>query len=127
MSEAVKVAPSRAELRAKIFGEKRKSRIVTLDDGLQIEVRQTTVGQMMQTVESEDRRERLVRLMVSSCFVPGTNEPLFEMGDVEVIMEMPSGGYYQKLLDAINEGSFERAIEEAKKTSGGEAPSTTSS
>lgn len=117
---------SRDQIRSKLFSEKRKSRTITLDNGLQVEIRQTSVGEMMNTVESEDRRERLVHLMIVSCFVPETEERIFELGDMDAIMEMPSGGYYQKLLDAINEDTLSKKVDTAKKSSGGEAANTTS-
>jgi hypothetical protein len=118
--------PTRAQLRSKIFSEQRKSQFVTLSDGLQVEVRQTTVGQMLDTIAIEDQKERMVRLMISSCFVPETDEHLFEVGDLDAVMEMPSGGYYQKLLDAINKDAIDKQAEKAKKSSGEVAPVTSS-
>lgn len=106
---------ARDVLRAKILGDKPKSSIVTLDDGVQIEVRQTTVGSMLDAIGIEDTKARMAQMLVISCFVPGTNDPLFEVTDLELIMGLPSGGYYQKLIDAMNSFNPDKGVAEAKK------------
>lgn len=117
---------ARDAIRSRVFSEKRKVQLVALDDGVQIEVRQTSVGEMLDTVAVEDNKQRLVRLLIAACYVPGTEEKVFEDTDAELIMSMPSGGYYQRLLDAINKDTLDKQAEQAKKTSG-EVTSSTSS
>lgn len=113
-------------LRAKLFAEKRKSRIVELEDGLKVEVRQSTVGNMLDAIAIDDQKQRMAKLLMSSCYIPETTEQLFDPEDVELIMEMPVGGYYQKLIDALNKDSLEAKVEDAKKLSDQAGPSTTS-
>ena len=105
----------RDNIRSKILGEKLNTQMVTLDDGVQIEVRQTTVGQMLDAVKEEDLRRRMIRLLIDSCFVPASNDKVFEEADFDVLVSLPAGGYYQKLMDAVNSKSFPVAVEDAKK------------
>ena len=92
----------RDALRAKVFGQKKVLKIVALDDGLEVEVRQITVGQMIDATKIEDIKVRMAIMVIQSCFIPGTDEPLFEPEDQDALMEMPAGGYWQKLMDAAN-------------------------
>lgn len=105
----------RNKLRAKVLSERLKSFTVTLEDGVQVEVRQTTVGQMLNTIEEQDLKKRMVRILIESCYVPETGEKLFDMEDADVLTDMPAGGYYQKLMDAVNERALPKLHEEAKK------------
>ena len=107
---------ARDVLRAKVLGDKPKSNVVTLDDGVQVEVRQTTVGSMLDAINIEDSKQRMAQMLVISCYVPGTEDQLFEAADIDTILAMPSGGYYQKLIDAMNSFNPEKASAEAKKT-----------
>lgn len=108
---------SRDQLRSKIFSEKVKIDLITLDDGQEIEVRQPSVGLLLDVVGIENLKDRMTRMLIESCFVPGTNEKVFEDADRDSLMSLPqgSGGAYQKLIDAIQEnmnlpGKVERAV-----------------
>jgi hypothetical protein len=106
----------RNALRAKVLNNKPTHKIVELDDGTKIEVRQTTVGQMLDAVSEENTKKRMATVLIESCYVPGTDEKVFEDADFEVLMGMPSGGVYQKLMDAINARDLPESMEAAKKT-----------
>jgi hypothetical protein len=70
---------------------------------------------MLDVIAVEDTKRRMARLMIDTCYVPGTDTKVFEEGDFESLMNMPSGGYYQKLTEAINADSLPKQREEAKK------------
>ena len=92
---------SRDQLRSKIFSEKPKVLLIDLDDGQQVEVRQPTVGALLDVVGIEDLKTRMARMLITSCYVPGTNERLFEDADQDSLMQLPQSGVYQKLVDAV--------------------------
>lgn len=95
----------RDSLRAKIFGIKRGSKIIVIgeEDGVkfEVEVRQPLAGDMLDQVDSGSARERMARMMVQTVFVPGTDEKVFQPEDADAIMDMPVGGIYQSIIDAI--------------------------
>lgn len=108
---------ARNAIRARVLNQRTKTEIITLEDGIQVEVRQTSVGSMLDSVMEEDLKRRMFKMLMLSCFVPGTDEKLFEEGDFDSVMTMPSGGYYQKLIDAVNEKKLPPQVEVAKKPS----------
>jgi len=92
----------RDELRGKIFAHRPlKSEIVHIW-GQDVEVRQPTLGQILNVREDPDRRKAIIRLMIDYCFVPGTNERVFEEGDFESIIAMPFGDDLKAVNQAIN-------------------------
>lgn len=111
------MSTARDALRAKVLADKPKSTVVTLEDGVKVEVRQATVGAMLDSLDIEDTKQRMGRMLIISCFVPETGEALFEEGDIETLMSMPTGGYYQKLIDAVSMWSPNKGVQDAKKNS----------
>jgi len=106
----------RDELRGKIFAHRPlKSEIVHIF-GQDVEVRQPTLGQILDVKEDPDRRKAIVRLMINYCFVPGTNERVFEEADFESIISMPFGDDLRLVNEAINKLTGIR-VEEAKNAS----------
>jgi len=106
---------NRDALRAKIFSEKVKHTVVLLDDGQSVEVRQSTVGQLLESIEKEDLQQRLIQMLIEACYVPGTDERVFDDADFDSLLAMPSGGVYQKLMDAVNEQLLEGSLKDAEK------------
>lgn len=106
---------TRDQIRAKILAEQVKRVTVTLD-GMDIEVRQMTVGNMLDSVSVEDRRQQMANYLIECCFVPGTDEHIFEAADLDVLMSMPAGGYYSRLMDEINKQTLGKQIEVAEKS-----------
>jgi hypothetical protein len=96
------MSSARDTVRAKVFSEKSTVTKVTLDEGLVIEVRDGKVGDMIDAVSVEDVKHRMARLLINCCFIPGTEEKVFEEADFDTLMELPFGGTYQKVTDAIN-------------------------
>lgn len=104
---------SRDELRKAIFSEKVESEVVELPNGQQIEVRDSSAGDMIDAVEVKDLKARMVRMLIMCCYVPGTDEKVFEDADKDSLMSLPSGGTYRKLIEAISKRANidERAAE----------------
>jgi len=70
--------------------------------GVEVEVRQTTVGTAMGFANIEDQAEVALRMIIAYVFIAGTNEPVFEEGDIDALREMPMNEDFQRLMDAIN-------------------------
>lgn len=109
--------PTRDELRAKLFNTKDhfKSEMVTLF-GARIEIRQPTLGVLMKAQQIEDRAKATVDMLIKFCFVPGTNERVFEIADQEGILNMPFGEDLLKASEAINRLTGVNVAEEEKNS-----------
>lgn len=121
-NEAITKAPSRDDLRAAIFNAKPKSEIVEdFLGGTTIELRQPPlrIALEQRNVSEEDR---MFYMLQNYTFVPGTDELLFERGDVATMKEMPFGAEFQALMSALNRllgidpQEVEDQIKEAEKS-----------
>ena len=109
------MATAKDLLRAKVLGQQVK-RIVVDIEGLPIEVRQMNVGQMLDAVNEEDNKRRMARYLIDCCYVPDTEEKVFDEADIDVLMEMPAGGYYTQIMNKINEQLLPKQLEVAGKS-----------
>lgn len=84
---------TRDELRKKIFSTKNKQfqKEGLILFGQNLEMRQPSLGMILAAQESENRAKAVVMLLVNHCYVPETDEKVFEEGDVEMILSMPFG------------------------------------
>ncbi len=102
MAEQLKKPKSqRDEIRAKIFAEENtrfKTKEIELF-GTKVDIRQPSLGTILKAKEDEDRQKAIVRLLIDFCFVPGTDEKVFEQEDGEKILAMP---FDQNLLEVNN-------------------------
>lgn len=107
----------RDALRAESFSETIRTVQVQLGSNF-IEVRQPTVGQMLEQVNVTDQRQRIARMIIDCCFVPGTSIKVYEDTDVDMLMALPATGIYSKLMQAITDLSDLNKVEgEQKKPS----------
>lgn len=103
MTTEVKATVSaRDAIRSKVLSGRPKKTIVKLDDGTEIEVRQGRVGDMLDAISTEDPKKRIASLLILSCFVPGTDEKIFDDTDYDTLMNLPSGGIFSQLTDAVS-------------------------
>jgi len=97
----------RDTLRGKVFAAKRNSKLVPIgtpeEGGEQqyIEVMQPRVGDMLDGMEASNSRQRIARMIIDTCYVPGTNEKVFEEADFEGLMDLPADSTYSALMEAI--------------------------
>ena len=114
-------ATLRDSLRTTIFSAKRSSQLVPVGsvdaDGnqLMIEVVQPKVGDMLDNMGTDNMRQRIARMMIDSCFVPGSSEKVFEEADYDSLMELPAGGDYASLISAITANIDPKKQEAAAK------------
>lgn len=104
----------RDSIRATVFASKPKSVLVSVGED-QIEVRQPLVGQMIDSMDSPSTRHRMARMLIMSCFVPGTNDPVFEEADFDSLMALPATGIYSQLITAVEENIDLKKVEAAEK------------
>ena len=94
---------NRDELRSQIFsGKKRKTRAVNLFGG-DVEIRQPTLRDIIKTQNMEDRSEGIIYLLISYCYVPGSDEKVFEPKDAEELLNLPFDESFSSASVALTE------------------------
>src|SRR5712691_7039361 len=71
--------------------------------GEKIELRQMLLSDVMKAKDAPDDQNRLVRILIDYAFVPGTDEKVFEEGDVEALLAQPFGQDFVDLSNALTE------------------------
>lgn len=90
------VIHNRDKMRASIFKSENKkpaSSIITLF-GEQVEIRQptlATINRIGRMAANDSKIPGIVRVLIEYCFVPGTEEKVFDQADAEQLASMPSG------------------------------------
>ncbi len=125
------MSKQRDAIRSKVFSSNAFKRETVEAFGATIEVRQAPLGRVLdlQGVFSEDRKAAISRALIEFCFVPGTNEAVFDEGDVDQILELPFGDDFQRLQEMINKimGVTEEDVKAAEGNLGETTSATTSS
>ena len=93
---------TRDEIRAKALQSQKPKSVECEFNGITVELRQPTVGEILDAQEETDRKRAITGMMVRYAYVPGTDERVFEMGDLDALMAMPFGEDYLNLNEAIN-------------------------
>jgi len=89
-------------IRSAMFSIKPRSTIVELASGVKVEVRQPTIGDLVEDPDRVNgRREASARMIIRYCFVPGTEEKVFDDADIESLLAVPFGNEWVKLQKAI--------------------------
>ena len=70
--------------------------------GTEIELRQPTLGSILQAQDDQDPRRRSVLLLIQYACVPDTDERIFEEGDAETLLNWPFGEDLINLQTAIS-------------------------
>ncbi len=113
----------REALRTKIFSAAPARKLVPIgkpvegEEQLTIEVVQPLVGDMLDSMDAPSMRHRIARMMINSCFIPGTSERLFEDTDFDSLMTLPADSMYQDLMAAITANISPGTQEAAAKKS----------
>lgn len=89
----------RDQIRVAFLNSKPSSKLVTAF-GVQVELRTPPVQTVLGT--EFNRKTALATMLINYCFVPGTDEHVFDEADVEGIMSMPWNAEVTKLVDEIN-------------------------
>jgi hypothetical protein len=86
---------TRSGIRAAMFAEGNKkpaSEPLTLF-GQEVEVRQPTLAQLnaLSRKAADAKIPGVVNLLIEYCFIPGTDEKVFDLADAEQLASMPTG------------------------------------
>jgi len=101
--EPIKPAVTKESIREQIFSTK-KFKSINIDlFGAEVEIRQPSLGAILDAKEEPNRKLALMKTLVDYCFIPGTNEKLFEVTDLDGLMAQPFGEDLTRLNDAISE------------------------
>lgn len=91
----------RDTLRSRIFSARAKAKIVTYN-GVEIEVRQPSLKSVIEGNDG-DNKQATVRMLIENCFVPGTEEKIFEDTDYDSLLAMPFSSEWVAMSEAITE------------------------
>ena len=94
-------AATRDELRRKLLSSKERRRELIEIFGEQIEVVQPTLAEVLSVESGPDSKNNIADLMIRYCYVPGTDERVFEDGDKESILEWPMDSWAPVMTAAV--------------------------
>ena len=91
----------RDSIRAEIFKHREiQSKEVTFR-GVKLEIRQPTLDDILSAQDSEDRKTAILQTLVRHAYIPGTEERVFEDGDIEMLLRMPFDKEFIEISQAI--------------------------
>ena len=94
---------TRDQLRSQIFSAAKPASKTFTFFGAEIELRQPTMGVIMEAQKIEDRARAAALMVVRYAYVPGTEEKVFDEADVDTILSMPFGKDLRTLNETITE------------------------
>lgn len=103
------VKPDRASVRARILASRAPKSEVIMFFGEQIELRQPTLGAVLDSQTKEDRRGAMIDLIIERAYIPGTDELVFELADSDTLRALPFGADWirvNKAMEALSEVNF---------------------
>ena len=92
----------RNTIRSAIFSAKPEKKLVNFF-GQEVEVRTSSLKEILEVQENEDRKEAIVQIMIRYCYVPGTEEHVFEIADKDSILKLPAGKWLTDMNKAVTE------------------------
>jgi len=113
-------ATAKANLRTKIFAARRPKSETVDFGGEKIEVRMPAYGEFLQSIsEDQDVKSRSIRMIIMMCYVPGTDERIFDVSDFDAIASMPFDEDMLRLNGVMNKylGVKEEDVKAAGKKS----------
>jgi len=96
------MSTTRDALRAELLKTRPPTSKLITFFGQQIEIKQLTLEAVLDVGANPDQRG-LINVLLQYAYVPGTNEKIFEEGDIDSLKQLPFGGDFVALTDAITE------------------------
>ena len=115
----------RDDIRAAIFSGRNAKTLPVTAFGVELEVRQPSMGDILDLQELPDTKSRVVTSLINYCYVPGTKEPVFDSADRDSILALPFDENFEKINEAIAELTGVNLEDEKGNLE--DAPSTTTS
>lgn len=72
-------------------------------EGIEVELRQPTIGALSRSAmqAEKDKVPPTVRTLIEYCYVPGTDDKVFEDADADVLSDLPTGAWLSKLNEVV--------------------------
>lgn len=93
---------ARQVLREKALNSRKPLSEVVEVFGDKVEARQAKMKDIIDSTSDEHKGHTLAFMMTKMLFVPGTDEPLFESGDIDALMDMPYDEHMQKISEVFS-------------------------
>lgn len=100
-TEGQSISGNRSDMRSKIFATKRKIVTVQAFD-MDIEIHQPSIREAL-TLADEDSNMTMTDMIIACCFVPNTEEPIFDIADRETLSNLPFGEDVTAITKAITD------------------------
>lgn len=102
MAETNGEQPTRNSIRSNIFSAAKNRRSERIEMfGYEVEIRQPTVGQVLEIQNSGNTAEMMLDMLVNQTFVPGTGEPVFDEMDKDELRKLPADEWLNQFNDAV--------------------------
>lgn len=95
--------PTRDELRAQIFASREVKRKVVDFFGTKIELRQPTLGDVLDARDKESNQAAVIDTLVKYAFIPKTEVRVFDDADADSFKKMPFGVDFLRVNAALEE------------------------
>lgn len=101
MTQEQKVAPTKDELRAKIFSAENSKckRVEITFNGAKLELQQPTITEVMELNDRPEASARVAVMLIKHAYVPNTDVHVFDDTDYDVLAALP----YSPELTVIQE------------------------
>lgn len=106
---------SRKAIRDAVLGNKHYRKEVLKVFGTEIELRQPSLRLILSAQQDDDQGRAVATMLTNYCYVPGTDDLVFDKADIEALLELPFGDDMQKINKAIERltGVDSKAVAEA--------------
>jgi hypothetical protein len=95
-------ATQREQVRASIFSAKQLRKVTVEFFGAEIEVRQPTLEDIVETA-SADNRSTTINTLIRYAYVPGTDERVFDDTDADSLAKLPFDANFKRVVDALEQ------------------------
>lgn len=110
----------RNDIRGQILGAQVAKTIKCKFFNAEIEVRQPTLGEILQAEETGTKTDQAISMLIKYCYVPGTMDKVFEEADKDVLKTLPFGEDFirvQKAIAQLTSVNVEDALGNSETTS----------
>ena len=113
----------RDTIRGKIFEARELKKIQLTFFGAEIEMRQMKLADILKAQNTEDRESAIIDMLVEYCYVPDTEERVFDISDAEALKQLPFDANFQRASKAMEELTEVNFLD--KKSSSKDVPTST--
>lgn len=93
---------ARDQLRKEIFAARPVGSLTVDFFGGEIEIKQPSLRAILDAQSAADDKQGIASMLVRFCYVPGTNERVFEDTDMDTLLDMPFGPEMVAVQEAIS-------------------------